>query len=108
MNRPRLARSLRITWTAFWGTAAILLIVLCVRSYWRGDYLKHFESANTVLRSFAGDFWKPPFAAPHLLIAVLCLLLAAAASIRRYNLRALLIATTLVAVALGIIVVMYR
>ena len=33
MNRPRLLRALRITWTAFWGIACLLLICLWVRSY---------------------------------------------------------------------------
>ena len=28
-------RKLRIAWSVFWGLAAVLLLVLCVRSYWR-------------------------------------------------------------------------
>jgi hypothetical protein len=34
MNRPRLVRALRITWTAVWGIAAVLLVTMWVRSYW--------------------------------------------------------------------------
>lgn len=33
MNRPRLLRALRITWTTLCGIAAVLLAVLWVRSY---------------------------------------------------------------------------
>ncbi len=40
MNRTQLARTLRITWTAFWGIACVLLVVLWVRSYWRTDIVR--------------------------------------------------------------------
>src|SRR4051812_44350828 len=33
MNRPRITRWLRITWTAFFGLTAVLLVSLWVRSY---------------------------------------------------------------------------
>jgi hypothetical protein len=33
MNRPRLLQILRISWTAFWGVACVLLVALWVRSY---------------------------------------------------------------------------
>src|SRR5215216_5139222 len=33
-------RKLRIVWSVGWGLAAVLLIVLWVRSYWRGDILQ--------------------------------------------------------------------
>src|ERR1041385_2708148 len=33
-------RKLRIAWSVVWGLACVLLIVLWVRSYWRGDYLQ--------------------------------------------------------------------
>jgi hypothetical protein len=39
MNRPRLARALRITWTAFWGIACVLLCVLWVRSYGQDEHI---------------------------------------------------------------------
>lgn len=32
-------RKLRITWSVVCGVACLLLIVLCVRSYWRMDYV---------------------------------------------------------------------
>src|SRR4051794_32106050 len=31
---PMNFRKLRIAWSVFWGLACVLLIVLCVRSYW--------------------------------------------------------------------------
>jgi hypothetical protein len=38
MNRHQLSQILRITWTAFWGIAALLLLVLWVRSqHWRDE-----------------------------------------------------------------------
>jgi hypothetical protein len=40
MNRPRLSRALKITWTAFWGIACVLMICLWVRSYWRTDIIR--------------------------------------------------------------------
>jgi hypothetical protein len=39
MNRPRLIRGIKITWTVICGIACLLLIVLWVRSYWWGDSL---------------------------------------------------------------------
>jgi hypothetical protein len=39
MNRPRLKRGLKITWTAVCGLAVVLLIVLWVRSYRLADVL---------------------------------------------------------------------
>ncbi len=32
-------RKLRIAWSVFWGLAAVLLVVLWVRSYWWVDQL---------------------------------------------------------------------
>jgi hypothetical protein len=46
MNRPRLARALRITWTAFWGIAAVVLIALWARSYWFYDYVNYRHSGG--------------------------------------------------------------
>jgi hypothetical protein len=40
MNRPRVVRALRVTWTAFWGIAAVLLICLWVRSYFQTDIVR--------------------------------------------------------------------
>ena len=136
-------RKLRIAWSVAWGVVAVLLIVLWVRSYWRGDYFEHFDSGGdgTSLGSIRGvvyltqtvdiahgatprwgwgnyevdynipspwsfevDLSKPAFAAPHWLIAVLCTLFAGATWIRRFTLRTLLIATTLLAVVLGLAV----
>ena len=71
MNRPKLSRALRITWTAFWGIACVLLCVLWVRSYWLGDGLqiispplhRHLilDSTRGRIGLFAGDrlsqFW---------------------------------------------------
>jgi hypothetical protein len=37
MNRPRLIRGIKITWTVFCGIACVLLCVLWVRSYWHAD-----------------------------------------------------------------------
>jgi hypothetical protein len=37
MNRPRLVRWLRITWTAFWGIVVVLLIAMWIRSCWTVD-----------------------------------------------------------------------
>src|SRR6185436_13829213 len=55
-------RKLRIAWSVFWGLAAVLLIVLWVRSYWWMDILKfpgrqQFGSAKgqiTTLRAEPG------------------------------------------------------
>jgi hypothetical protein len=45
MNRPRVTRWLRISWTGFWGIACLLLLVLWVRSYWYRDF-KIFDLPN--------------------------------------------------------------
>lgn len=37
MNRPCLAWSLRVTWTAVCGAAVVLMSALWARSYWRAD-----------------------------------------------------------------------
>jgi hypothetical protein len=50
MNRPRLIRGLKITWTVFCGIACLLLIVLWVRSYWRVDTVRLNATANRVLQ----------------------------------------------------------
>jgi hypothetical protein len=48
MNRPRLVRSLKITWTAMFGLVAVLLCVLWVRSYWRVDSIRFPLSKNSL------------------------------------------------------------
>ena len=40
MDRPRITRWLRITWTVSCATVAVLLCVLWVRSYWYRDRLE--------------------------------------------------------------------
>ena len=141
-------RKLRFGWSVVWGVAAVFLIVLWVRSYWKKDSIyrtysngmsHYFTSNNGVmllspwpiplplapltmstgwkLRSDevdirlggtwglwpSGSIFVFPYFAPVLLSAAL-----AAASLvswrRRFSLRTLLIATTLVAVGLGLIV----
>jgi hypothetical protein len=150
-------RKLRIAWSVGWGLAALLLIVLWVRSYWCVDiYGKQLSDVNgfTLLsrngavycaigRSIKGQelamdldvTWRFILAwinvveaerttSRHFVIANdgmitivrvpdWCLLglttaLVAAPWIRRFSLRTLLIATTLVAVVLGAIVYAVR
>jgi hypothetical protein len=156
-------RKLRITWTVFCGIACVLLIVLWVRSYWRGDLIGVVGNRSLHIRSEqgliftdvstadAGDRrgwrhrmwpqtpdWSPwsglgrhwwdrlgfghyvgststnqrvdQFVVPHYFVVVIAGLLAALpvaskySSRRRFSLRTMLIATTLVAVVLGLIV----
>ena len=40
MNRPAISRILRISWSVGWGIAAVLLVLLWVRSYWWMDYVQ--------------------------------------------------------------------
>jgi hypothetical protein len=57
MNRPRLPRALRITWTVFCGLACVLLIVLWVRSYWKLDGISgHRGSEYVYLDILMGKF----------------------------------------------------
>ena len=46
MNRTRVVKSLKITWTAFWGAVAVLLIVLWVRSYSINDIATYGRPAG--------------------------------------------------------------
>ena len=41
-------RKLRVAWSVFCGLAALLLIVLCVRSYWWCDILAYRKGQTTV------------------------------------------------------------
>src|SRR4051794_1460045 len=155
MNRPRLLRALRITWSVAWGTAAVLLVALWVRSYWRTDTLVYVSPGlirgissalgitmllenndQRVAGPAAGSGWRygtipmntpslhghffsgfiwnnrPPttfiVSAPDWFV-VLALITTGAVPWLRYptwhfSLRTLLIATTLIAVVLGLIV----
>ncbi|HEX3599892.1 MAG TPA: hypothetical protein VHU84_07100 [Lacipirellulaceae bacterium] len=40
-------RKLRIAWSAVWGIAALLLLLLWVRSYWRADNVGYRRSSPT-------------------------------------------------------------
>jgi hypothetical protein len=154
MNRPRLIRGIKISWTALCGIACVLLIALCVRSYWWIDSLQFqagprrccFQSYVGRVTAFGGkDQTSPSFHLKSDLIVgqvardvsliawerfgllqrqpgasgvvlpfsalVLAAAVVAAASWffpRRYTLRTMLIATTLIAVGLGIIVWLVR
>ena len=160
-NTPMKYRKLRIAWSVGWGLAAVLLIVLWVRSYWIADALVRgretsTESFNMSLSSSRGilrfhretypprigpgsypvvlpDQWvhmksDTPFASKRYFLwkngrnkisdydettlefptAVLAILFALptalALNLRSFSLRTLLIATTLVAVVLGLVV----
>jgi hypothetical protein len=59
-------RKLRIAWSVFWGLAAVLLIVLCVRSYWWTDMLLHRKGQTYFavgtgrgIAYFHGQTWQP-------------------------------------------------
>jgi hypothetical protein len=144
-------RKLRIAWSVFWGLAAVLLIVLWVRSYssvdtiytnifgvafktdsvkgslelirnpsgpWGissmsfDDWIKRRESQQAFMRFAYQRKNAPPavrvFATvPHWATAIWCAVVATAPWLpwsKRFTLRTLLIATTLVAVVLGLIV----
>jgi hypothetical protein len=129
-------RKLRIVWSVGWGFAAVLLIALWVRSYWRVDaaYVAHSHSAVAMLGTLYIDagisspkavprhdygpptlrwtVWEydPKIAVQEQRAAFpiwgLVLVLAACAPLSwlpsRFSLRTLLIATTLIAVGLGL------
>ena len=148
MNRPRLLRALRITWTVLCGIACVLLIALWVRSYWWEDgvssQFKHRmidvesicgeiviskmdvqellsfgiklfsgpvddfrqQSLPRTLLGFGYSQWSSQswdVLVPHWFPVLLFAALSAAPWLRcRFSLRTLLIATTLVAVVLGL------
>ena len=161
MNRPRLKRGLKITWTAFCGLVFVLLIALWVRSYWYPEDIIVWRTTSAQERitppewyfgnmpgwigfdyypdtsPFATREWEyesypaeeirrilpspgflgfyvglspgpRDFYAPHWFLVLLSAAFAAVPWIRQlkwhFSLRTLLIATTLVAVVLGLIV----
>ena len=153
MNRPRLARSIRIAFSAVCGIACVLLVVLWVRSNTRVDgfwVIQEKNESGISLASVAGhvnctvgvtwDFWlgrweiksradngkhSPPIAArgfafdygtyganslfiktPYWFLLTLAAvpLVPHLRYLKHFSLRTLLIATTLVAVVLGLIV----
>src|SRR5262249_41851785 len=55
MNRPRIIRGIKITWSAFCGLAAVLLLVLWVRSYWREDTFTIQRPMGLTAVSVCGD-----------------------------------------------------
>ncbi len=147
-------RKLRIAWSVGWGLAAVLLIVLWVRSYWIWDSVdapiyphgfslnsdsgqltlqggvsdcpikdwSHFAVPSNIFESFAtgpqaitvsgrkmtfsscATEFPCIFSVPHWLAALPFATVAIAPWVRRFSLRTLLIATTLVAVVLGLVV----
>ena len=145
-------RKLRIAWTAWWGSVAVLLCVVWVRSYWKKDTIyrtyangssHYFTSNNGVihlspwhrplplasltnptgwkLRSNEVDlklgkfwgFWPSGelFSLPYFAPVLFSTALSGTALISwswRFSLRTLLIATTLIAVLLGIAVYLLR
>ncbi len=140
---------LRIAWSVAWGIAALLLVALWVRSYWRWDSagvkvvhdtlvggnsisgqiecgfdgwspagiplvtsyrigdvplpLKDPENSTVCGFGFHVNKWRGRLDFPHC-FGVLALSAAAAMPWLRFSLRTLLIATTLIAVGLGLIV----
>jgi hypothetical protein len=136
-------RKLRIAWSVAWGFAAVLLIVLWVRSYqdqemdwayWKCGYQHYvdarsdegrvsiafgFDGPRSTLRLFQStrsfDYVHDPIERyrgilfPHWLSFAVATGFAVVPWIRwRFSLRTLLIATTLVAVALGFAVYALR
>jgi hypothetical protein len=144
MERTRVVRGLRIAWSVAWGILCVLLVMLCVRSYWRLQILEkrsgsqavqissvigriavaHLDPRITLGRSYlsvaAGDAadWRKgrvlgfayhddglvrAFIAPHWLPALLAAALAVIPWYSwQFSLRTLLVATTLLAVVLGL------
>jgi hypothetical protein len=128
MNRTRVVRALRIAWSVAWGIMAVLVVAAWVRSYWSRDRIVFaqivIESHTGQMQIQAGDDETfvtafPPYPGlklrdgtlwmPHRDSVLLFVTLAAipwAPSI--FTRRTILIATTLVAVGLGLIVWLAR
>ncbi len=146
-TKVRRFRKLRIAWSVFWGLAAVLLVVLWVRSYWQTGCFERQSPPSFFIHSQRGQLTfmsglpervrlgmlngnmyfnpatiSPPpvwgFGAaksagiisllflPYWPVVLLAAVLAAAPWLHRlrFSLRTLLIATTLVAVVLGLVV----
>ena len=120
---------LRIAWSVAWGIVAVLVCVLWVWNYSSPTHIPHRMSSGPALEllSFNGsiDFHKWPAVAPgawrrtptiriQIPNSLIAIALAATATTpwiswsKRFTLRTLLIATTLVAVGLGLIVWLTR
>jgi hypothetical protein len=118
-------RKLRIAWSAAWGAMAVLLIVMWVQSYWLKDQLYYTASYGNKVLSTNGeiqvmclipsDFHFNQFTtarptAWNLRYSYITTLIVSIGVIpwlpwsKRFSLRTLLIATTLIAMVLGIIV----
>ena len=127
-------RKLRIAWSVAWSVAAVLLCVLWVRSYWWQEQdWRHTSGANAltgvgsvssviVIQRFQENLGYRPRAdnslfrwertaaywrltLPTMLLSFVSLICASLPWLRwRFSLRTLLLATTLVAVVLGLIV----
>ena len=65
MNRPRLIRGLRIAWTVGCGILCVLLVVLCVRSYWGSQVVGvPVGQKKLIVKSFLGGLlfsWEQRF-----------------------------------------------
>jgi hypothetical protein len=140
-------RKLRIAWSVAWGTVAVLLCLLWVRSYWRQDSVQGFVTSTYEVGisshkgqgslslyaingyrtyysgwnwsskevsgrnpdwgfSYSSSFWGFTIKAPQIVLMACIGTLAAAPWLpfKRFSLRTSLIATTLIAVVLGLIV----
>ena len=113
-------RYLRIAFSAFCGLVAVLLVCLWVRSYWRLDSIDSISATGQYsglvshhgrikfVKGYNGTnaFREFIFAVPHWLVSLVLFLVALAPwlSVRRFSLRTLLIATTFIAVVLGLVV----
>src|SRR6476620_12287684 len=66
MSRTTFLQWLRITWTAFWGIAAILLIALWVRSYWTLEIINPRGHEVWIARGrlIIDETWLPSSAPP--------------------------------------------
>ena len=103
-------RKLCIAWSVVWGVLALLLCVLWVRSYWAAyqiavlefgpkDYLLTGERGEFVL-----SYGKSYLYVPCWLVTIVPTVFATSHWLPyRFSLRTLLIATTLVAVGLGVV-----
>jgi hypothetical protein len=132
MDRSRVIRGLRIAWMVGWGILCVLLVASWVLSYWWQDCVTFNYSSSRCLRVFSvqgkiaiqgrdfawSDRWlnfhesrsarlqtSTGFTAPYwccVLLSAMLALIPWLAWSPRFSIRTLLVATTLVALALGI------